>query len=947
MRPAPSALVPSLAALLLLAACGGDGGTPPSTVNSVSVAPATATIDAIGATVTLTATVRDQNGQVLQRGVTWTSSRPEVATVSSSGLVTAVAPGSATITATADGVSGSAGIAVDPAAATLTKLAGDAQTGPIGTALSTPVTVQVFDSQGNAIPGEPVSWVVTSGGGTVSSAAVTTDAEGVATTGWTLGNEAGQQTLEARSGNALTVFTATATPGTAEGIEVFSGNDQGADPGSELPLPIVARVVDAFGNGVPDETIVWETDDGSLNASTTTTGPNGTSGVRWTLADREGDQTARAIWNGQDTAVFRAVAIQAPTITGITPDTLIEGQTATINGTNFAADPASNSVLIDGVSATVTGGSTTQLTVVVPSFSCQPARGASVTVTTAAVQSAPFTHPVRSADILSLAVGQQQILKGQSSYCFQIPANAAADGYLFAVQSTGEDPNRTTSVRIEGRVAQTAFSAPGLDEAGPFARYVGVDDDASRLLPPALMARARRSQEHMKLLASLMEPVRDAASRPPLAAPAGPQAAIVDSSLAVGSQIQLRVRTLGSGCSSGDMSTVNAELKVKGTHALWFEDVANPAGGLTTSQIQTLANEFDNVVRAADVAEFGEETDLDGNGRIVILITKEINIDNGTDNSTLGFVNPCDLFPRASFAASNEGEFFYMLAPDPTGTHGQTVTVQDVVEQLPFVVAHEFSHIIQFSRRLQSGADFMNIFVMEGQATLAEEIAGHAVTGHAVGQNLDGDVAVGSFNGVAWYFNGFADLAFYYGANTTTQTKVPSAPEMCTWIDDLDDPCLSRPSWYGVTWSFLRWASDRFGGAFGGEANFQKALIDNTETGFDNFRDVLTPHGDFRDMLAQWTAALYVDDRVPGAAPELTFSSWDFFSVDQRLQPFARIEPRDHSFSNFTDDRTIRDPSISYHIVDGSAHGAMAIEIRNPFGGSLPAFMQAWIVRIQ
>lgn len=78
---------------------------------SITVAPATATIF-IGTTQQLTATLRDANGTTISRQPVWTSSAASVATVSSTGLVTGVARGDATITATADGVSATAQITV-------------------------------------------------------------------------------------------------------------------------------------------------------------------------------------------------------------------------------------------------------------------------------------------------------------------------------------------------------------------------------------------------------------------------------------------------------------------------------------------------------------------------------------------------------------------------------------------------------------------------------------------------------------------------------------------------------------------------------------------------------------------------------------------------------------------------------------------------------------------
>ena len=129
----------ALSAALWAYACG-DGTTEPPTPppdpprpTTVTVSPATAELPALGATVQLSAEVRDQNGQTMAgAAVTWASSAAEVAAVSNAGLVAAAGNGTATITATAGSASGSAtitvaqevsAVAVSPAADTL--VAGD------------------------------------------------------------------------------------------------------------------------------------------------------------------------------------------------------------------------------------------------------------------------------------------------------------------------------------------------------------------------------------------------------------------------------------------------------------------------------------------------------------------------------------------------------------------------------------------------------------------------------------------------------------------------------------------------------------------------------------------------------------------------------------------------------------------------------------------------------
>jgi hypothetical protein len=80
-------------------------------VASVTVTPPLDTLD-VGDTVRLTATLRDANGAVLTgRAVSWGNSNSAVATMAS-GLVTAVAAGTATMSATSEGRTGTATIVV-------------------------------------------------------------------------------------------------------------------------------------------------------------------------------------------------------------------------------------------------------------------------------------------------------------------------------------------------------------------------------------------------------------------------------------------------------------------------------------------------------------------------------------------------------------------------------------------------------------------------------------------------------------------------------------------------------------------------------------------------------------------------------------------------------------------------------------------------------------------
>lgn len=109
------------------ATSGGVAGSTAVTVSaapvaSLAVAPRTATIP-VGATEQLTAILRDSAGHLLTgRAITWISQQPGIATVDTSGLVTGLATGTCTITATSGGKSDAAVVGVQPGSAEITRI---------------------------------------------------------------------------------------------------------------------------------------------------------------------------------------------------------------------------------------------------------------------------------------------------------------------------------------------------------------------------------------------------------------------------------------------------------------------------------------------------------------------------------------------------------------------------------------------------------------------------------------------------------------------------------------------------------------------------------------------------------------------------------------------------------------------------------------------------------
>src|SRR5437773_3838467 len=125
-------------------------------VASVTVSPSSGSAR-IGATVQLGDVTKDSAGNLrTRRMVNWMTSNNAVATVSASGLVTGVAAGSATITATSDGQSGTAAMTVTNvpvARVTVTPLIASLLMGATVQLTATPT-----DALGNPLSGRVVTW---------------------------------------------------------------------------------------------------------------------------------------------------------------------------------------------------------------------------------------------------------------------------------------------------------------------------------------------------------------------------------------------------------------------------------------------------------------------------------------------------------------------------------------------------------------------------------------------------------------------------------------------------------------------------------------------------------------------------------------------------------------------------------------------------------------------
>lgn len=274
----------------ITATCEGKSGTTavtvtPVPVGSVTVAPPSATIH-VTQTVALTATVKDTGGKVVtNHPVTWTSSNSLVASVSSSGVVTGLLPGTATITASADGKSGSSLITV-----TLIPV-GSVTVSPASQGLlatqTFPLVVTVKDSLGAIVTDRIVTWTSSNtGAATVSSLGVVTAvAPGTATI---------TATSETKSGTSA--ISVTPVP---VGIVVVSPPKDSLQPTGTVTLTAITE--DSAGGVLTGRTVTW---------SSSTTGVATVSSTGLVTAVALGTATITATSEGKSGT--SAITVQAP-----------------------------------------------------------------------------------------------------------------------------------------------------------------------------------------------------------------------------------------------------------------------------------------------------------------------------------------------------------------------------------------------------------------------------------------------------------------------------------------------------------------------------------------------------------------------------------------------------------------------------------------------------------
>jgi hypothetical protein len=198
----------------------------------------------------------------------------------------------------------------------LTLLSGGDQTATVFTPLANPIQIRAADPYSGApAPGVTVTFSDGGKGGTFNPSSAATDSSGQVSTIYTVPKRAGTYTITvAAAGFATATLRVTATPGPPVKLTLHAGNKQTAPAGTVLPVPLSAKVVDAYGNGIPGISVTLDDQGkgGVPNPNPCVTDALGLTSVQYQLPTKPGTYTLKPTAAGLKSPNFLEYAVTGP-----------------------------------------------------------------------------------------------------------------------------------------------------------------------------------------------------------------------------------------------------------------------------------------------------------------------------------------------------------------------------------------------------------------------------------------------------------------------------------------------------------------------------------------------------------------------------------------------------------------------------------------------------------
>ncbi len=849
---------------------------------------------------------------------------------------------------------------------------------------TTQLTARVTGVDGQPVPHPQVSW------SSLAPAIL-----GVSPTGVATALQAGQGTVRATSGGRSGDLELTVTNPPVATAAFDRDSVVLTLPGGSATLVLIAK--DAAGRVISNPTFFYSSDAPKV-ATVTQLGvvTAVAAGTAVISANTEGLTATTRI------RVIANVTASSPRITSVTP--LTAGASAVVTGSNFAASVGGNAVLVEGVAATVTAATSTQLNITLPAtgWACDDVRPASLQVN-AGGEIGVATASLRTAIPRTLAVGQSLVLSGASdARCNELSATGGTylvTAYNVARALSGSEASFTLRGAATATQAQAdALAAPdrrGVVRAtdvlmapdrrkavkatdasprAPLPQYPGIG--SARFARWQAMARDQRAQaRHADILERSVSFARAQGS--PAAAlrrlralseeGVTPSRARASQIATVGAITNLKIPNLDAPSFCSSSIPIGARTAWVGQKAIIVEDTVSVLNGVPTlkGQLDSLyaqvGQEFDDVDWPILTQDFGNPLAMDQllsqTGKVVMLFSPRINA--MAAGTVTGFTVSCDFFPVSQAASSNFGEYFYAVSPTSLAAGYGAGTRSAWLREMRGTIIHEVKHITSFGERFARNADFEELWLEEGTARHAEEQLARVV------------------EGTAWKANVNYQSSLFCEVRPASATVPQCAGRPILMLRHFDalyqylqSPDLYTPfgrtsgadaTFYGTSWSIVRWMMDHYAAT---EAAFLSALIQSTRSGVANLEARVSGHP-WEEMLGEWALSLYADD-CPGvtfANPRLQVPSWNtrdvFAGLCNDLGPCAGAAanlypvaypfmPRAVGFGAFsTTVNALRAGSFSSWLLSGSQSAPQLLDLRGATGGEPPGQVRLAIVRVQ
>ena len=162
---------------------------------------------------------------------------------------------------------------------------------------------------------------------------------------------------------------------------------------------------------------------------------------------------------------------------------------------------------------------------------------------------------------------------------------------------------------------------------------------------------------------------------------------------------------------------VEAEVMLVTDELVMYKDTTteNPLEEVSLETMAALAGYFGDLIRPRERFFWGQESDVNGDGRVAMLFSYLVNTEGA-----YAYVTQCDLLDPSVCAYGNQRELIYVAIPDPA----EQINSPEAFAEL---IAHEFNHAIYFSRKFLSSGLMLsgeNVYITEGMSAMAQDLTG-------------------------------------------------------------------------------------------------------------------------------------------------------------------------------------------------------------------------------